>query len=304
MKKRILITAVAVLCFIAAVGIMLYPAVSNYINTKYQSEIHTAYVEQIGQVENQELLEAKEAAIRYNEWLVPVSDTDKLFTNESLEQASEGYEKQLLVGGSSIMAYVEIPSIDVYLPVYHGTDTSVLDMGVGHLMGTSLPIGGASTHAVLTAHSGMAKQRLFTDLPQVAEGDVFYIHVLTETLAYQVYHTEPVYPHETELLGITEGEDLCTLVTCVHIGVNTQRLLVQGKRIPYEAAQEVEEEIAVNEEPKASNWQDQYMLGIWLGLWAALLAAAVYLIVLLIRRKRTGTKRRKGGRYVRKRWPK
>ena len=304
MKKRIPITAVAVLCFIAAVGIMLYPAVSNYINTKYQSEIHTAYVEQIGQVQNTEILEAKEAAIRYNEWLVPVSDTEKLFSNESLEAAAEGYDKQLLVGGSSIMAYVEIPSIDVYLPVYHGTDTSVLDMGVGHLMGTSLPIGGESTHAVLTAHSGMAKQRLFTDLPQVSVGDVFYIHVLKETLAYQVYHTEPVLPHETDLLGITEGEDRCTLVTCVPIGINTQRLLVQGKRIPYEAAQEVQEEIELKEEPKASTWQDQYMLGIWLGILTALLAAGIYLAVLLIRRKHSGNKRKKGGRYVRKRWPK
>ena len=304
MKKRILMTAVAVLCFIAAVGIMLYPAVSNYVNTKYQSEIHIAYVEQIGQVENTELLEAKEAASRYNEWLVPVSDTEKLFSSESLEAAAEGYDQQLLVGGSKIMAYIEIPSIDVYLPIYHGTDTSVLDKGAGHLMGTSLPIGGESTHAVITAHSGMAKQRLFTDLPQVEEGDVFYIHVLTETLAYQVYHTEPVYPHETDLLGITEGEDLCTLVTCVPIGVNTQRLLVQGKRIPYEAAQEVQEEIESKEETKSSNWQNQYMLGIWLGILAALLAAAIYLIVLLIRRKRAGTRRRKGGRYVRKRWQK
>ena len=129
------------------------------------------------------------------------------------------------------MGYVEIPKIQVNLPIYHGTDAEVLDRGVGHLLGSSLPVGGESTHTILSDHSGMASQKMFTDLEQLTQGDVFYLNVLNETLAYQVTEINTVLPYETDLLGIVPGEDLCTLVTCTPYGINTHRLLVRGRRV-------------------------------------------------------------------------
>ena len=200
-------------------------------------------------------------------------------------------------GGSGIMGYVEIPKISVNLPIYHGTESETLERGTGHLLGSSLPVGGNSTHAIITGHSGLATQKMFTDLEQLIEGDVFYIHVLGEVLAYQVFSAEPVLPHDTSKLIIRQNEDLCTLITCYPTGINTHRLLVQGKRIPYEEAEVIVEEIVTQEAKPESNWEDQYMLGLWLGIWAMLLAMAIYLSVLLIQRTRA---KKRGGRYARK----
>jgi sortase A len=195
------------------------------------------------------------------------------------------------------MGYIEIPKISVNLPIYHGTESDTLERGTGHLLGSSLPVGGISTHTIITGHSGLATQKMFTDLEQLQEGDVFYIHVLGEVLAYQVYNWEPVKPHDTTKLVIRQDEDLCTLITCYPTGVNTHRLLVQAERIPYEAAEEIVEEIIIQEVKPQSNWEDQYMLGVWLGIWAMLLVLAIYLTVLLVRRN---CRKKKGGRYVRK----
>lgn len=168
-----------------------------------------------------------------------------------------------------IMGYVEIPKIRVNLPIYHGTETDSLERGIGHLLGSSLPVGGESTHTILSGHSGMASQKMFTDLGQLAAGDVFYLHVLNETLAYQVVEINTVLPYDTSLLGIVPGEDLCTLVTCTPYGVNTHRLLVRGSRIPYEEAEQLMEETS-NEETTASTWEGKYLQGIIYGIVAAL----------------------------------
>ena len=163
------------------------------------------------------------------------------------------------------MGYINIPKINATLPIYHGTDETTLELGIGHLLGSSLPIGGSSTHSILTAHSGMASQKMFSDLPQLLVGDVFYLDILNDRLAYQVDQINTVLPHETELLGIEDGKDLCTLVTCTPFGVNTHRLLVRGHRIPYEEAEVIVQEKG-NEVPTPSTWEQEYFRGVAIGL--------------------------------------
>ncbi len=287
--------------FLLALGLTLYPVVSNYVNTKYASEIHTAYQEVLNQTDDTVLLNAKEMAIAYNNSIAPgiASDT---YSQAALLAASEDYEAQLNVAGDGIMGYVEVPIIGVNLPIYHGTGNDTLDRGVGHLLGSSLPIGGESTHTILTGHSGMASQKMFTDLEQMQVGDVFYLHILNETLAYQVDSINTVLPHDVSLLGVTSGEDYCTLITCTPYGVNTHRLLVRGSRIPYEEAEVLVEEVIQEEQP-VSSWEEKYMEGLGLGLVITAGIGFGTMIFLKIRKLLTGEHRRKrkrGGKYVRK----
>jgi sortase A len=296
MKRRYFRIVIAGIIFILALLLTLYPIISNLYNQRHQSLIHTAYEEVIQQADTRDLERIREMAVAYNEAITPGTAADT-YSKAAIEKASADYASQLDPGGSGIMGYVEIPKINVNLPIYHGTESETLERGTGHLLGSSLPVGGNSTHAIITGHSGLATQKMFTDLEQLMEGDVFYIHVLGEVLAYQVFSAEPVLPHNTSKLTIRQNEDLCTLITCYPTGINTHRLLVQGKRIPYEEAEVIVEEIVTQEAKPESNWEDQYMLGLWLGIWAMLLAMAIYLSVLLIQRTRA---KKRGGRYARK----
>ena len=292
MKKKI-ITLCATVLFLTALGLTLYPLISNYVNHKYVSEIQTAYQELIQQTDDSVLQEAKQRAVTYNLAITP--GTADAYSEEALVSAAEDYDSQLDIAGGGIMGYVEIPKIQVNLPIYHGTDAEVLDRGVGHLLGSSLPMGGKSTHTILSGHSGMASQKMFTDLEQLVPGDVFYLNVLGETLAYQVIQIDTVLPYETDLLGVIPGEDLCTLVTCTPYGINTHRLLVRGSRIPYEEATLLEEE-SVTTESAASTWEAKYVQGILWGIAAALSAGIIILTGTRIYRKA----RKGGGRYVKK----
>jgi len=273
LKKKIITICAAVL-FLTALGLTLYPLISNYVNQKYASEIQTAYQELIQQTDDSVLQEAKQRAVAYNLAITP--GTADAYSEEALLSAAENYENQLDITGNGIMGYVEIPKIQVNLPIYHGTDAEVLDRGVGHLLGSSLPVGGENTHTILSGHSGMASQKMFTDLEQLSPGDIFYLNVLNETLAYQVTEINTVLPYETDLLGIVPGEDLCTLVTCTPYGINTHRLLVRGSRIPYEEAAVLDEE-NVATEPAASTWETKYVQGILWGIAAALGAGIIIL---------------------------
>ena len=272
MKKRIITICAAVL-FLTALGLTLYPLVSNYVNQKYASEIQTAYQEIIRQTDDSVLQEAKQRAIAYNQAITP--GTVDAYSEEALLSAAENYDSQLDIAGNGIMGYVEIPKIQVNLPIYHGTDAEVLDRGVGHLLGSSLPVGGENTHTILSGHSGMASQKMFTDLEQLSPGDIFYLNVLNETLAYQVTEINTVLPYETDLLGIVPGEDLCTLITCTPYGVNTHRLLVRCSRIPYEEALTLEEE-SVAVEAVESTWEQNYAKGIIIGIVIALLLILLF----------------------------
>ena len=206
MKRRILVICFGAALFLAALGLTLYPVVSNYVNRKYASEIFTAYQEVIAQTDNSVLVQEREKAAAYNQTLLPGTTTEGGYTQEALQSASEEYDSILNLSGDGIMGYIEIPKINVHLPIYHGTGDSSLSKGVGHLLGSSLPVGGASTHSILSGHSGMASQTMFTDLEQLGIGDVFYLYVLDEILAYQVSEINTVLPSDTSLLGIWEGK--------------------------------------------------------------------------------------------------
>jgi len=303
MKRRTTTIIISVILFLFALGLTLYPVVANYVNQKYASEVHTAYLEVVEQADDTALQEARELAILYNQAIVPGTAATDAYSKEAILSASEDYGHQLNVAGDGIMGYIEIPTINVNLPIYHGTGSDSLERGVGHLLGSSLPVGGESTHAILTGHSGMASQKMFTDLVQVEVGDVFYLHILNETLAYQVRELNTVLPHDTSLLGISSGEDLCTLITCTPYGINTHRLLVTGSRIPYEEAETIVEEITQQEQQPRSTWEEKYIAGIVAGIFAVLIVALVIGIVIQIRKiiaqhRRYGKYR--GGRHVQK----
>ena len=303
MKRRTTTIIISVILFLFALGLTLYPVVANYVNQKYASEVHTAYLEVVEQADDTALQEARELAILYNQAIVPGTAATEAYSKEAILSASEDYGHQLNVAGDGIMGYIEIPTINVNLPIYHGTGSDSLERGVGHLLGSSLPVGGESTHSILTGHSGMASQKMFTDLVQVEVGDVFYLHILDETLAYQVRELNTVLPHDTSLLGISTGEDLCTLITCTPYGINTHRLLVTGSRIPYEEAETIVEEITQQEQQPRSTWEEKYIAGIVAGIFAVLIVALVIGIVIQIRKliaenRRYGKYR--GGRHVQK----
>ena len=283
MKRKPIAIVLAVVLFLAALGMTLYPIISNYINQKYASEIHTAYQEVMQQTDDSALQEARQLAIAYNESIVPGASEVDSYSQESLMAASEDYENLLNITGEGTMCYVKIPKINVNLPVYHGTGNDSLDRGVGHLLGSSLPVGGESSHTILTGHCGMASQKMFTDLELLEVGDVFYIDVLNETLAYQVEAINVVEPHDTSLLGIEPGRDICTLITCTPYGVNSHRLLVCGTRIAYEEAEVIEE--AAAEEPEVqSTWENQYIKGILYGILIVILIIVISAIISAFRR--------------------
>lgn len=284
-KKKVLTICVAIVAFLLALGMTLYPIISTIYNEKHQSKIHTQYQEQVEQVDDSAIREARELAIAYNEAIQPGAQLSDAFSNDALLWASEDYNHQLNITGNGMMGYVSIPKINIHLPIYHGTKSDTLEKGVGHLLGSSLPVGGDTTHSILTAHSGMANQKMFSDLPQMKIGDVFYLEVLGETLAYQVDQIKTVFPYDTTYLGIEPERDLCTLVTCTPFGVNTHRLLVRGTRIPYEEAEEIVEETIPEEKP-VSTWEQEYLKGLYIGLGAVALMGLATLGFWIYRRCR------------------
>lgn len=256
----------AALVFLIALGITLYPLISNWYNQRHQSQIHTQYMESLEQADHSQLEDAKARADAYNQTLLSGTQLSDGYTQEALMSAETDYENQLNIAGDGIMGYVEIPAIQVNLPIFHGTGQDALDRGAGHLLGSSLPVGGESTHSVISAHSGVATQRLFSDLDQLKENDVFYLNVAGEVLAYQVDQIKTVLPHDTTYLNVVDGEDYCTLVTCTPFGINTHRLLVRGSRISYEEAEVLIQTQVLEEAPRASTWVKQYILGIGIGV--------------------------------------
>ena len=287
-KKKVITICVAVVAFIIALGITLYPMISTWYNERHQAEVHIHYQEKVEQVDNTKLIEAKELAVAYNQTILPGAQDEDSFSNEALLNAIEDYAGLLNLAGDGIMGYVEIPKIGVSLPIYHGTNNSTLERGVGHLLGSSLPVGGESTHSVLTAHSGMASQKMFSDLDRMKIGDVFYLDVLGERLAYQVDQIKTVLPYDTTYLQTEIGSDFCTLVTCTPFGVNTHRLLVRGTRIPYEEAEVIVEEKLETEEPVKSTWEQQYLQGIIIGVSAAVILGLGIMVFCIVRRRRNG----------------
>ena len=269
MKRWLLAAA----CGVVALGLLLYPLIGELMSEKYHSDVETTYTAAIEDTDDAELTAQRQAAEQYNAMLANATISEGGASAPPL-----AYTEQLTAGG--VMAYVDIPKINVYLPVQHGTGADTLEKSVGHVVGTSLPVGGENTHAVLSAHSGMASSKLFSDIDQLTEGDIFYIHVLGNTLAYEVDGINTVVPTDTILLQIEEGKDLVTLVTCTPFGINTHRLLVRGHRVPYTPEQKAS---AAEEKPVASSWTQHYLTGLGIGLGVAAVIGGAYF---LVRRRR------------------
>ena len=224
-----------VIGLIIALSVLLYPTVSNYLYEKNGARVISSYDENEVQLSESEKQVMLEAARQYNQELLGNIELLDPFSPIKKEVDAR-YQSLLNTNEAGMMGYIRIPKIKVELPVYHGTEETVLQSGVGHFEGTSLPVGGESTHTVLTGHRGLPSKLLFTDMDELTEGDIFYIKILGETLAYQIDQILTVEPEDTKALTIVPGMDYATLVTCTPYAVNTHRLLVRGVRIPYEEA--------------------------------------------------------------------
>lgn len=271
--KNLLNILVPVMIFVTGAGIFLYPAVSNMIAEYEEKTIIHTYEAAVDETAQEELDEAWALAEEYNENLNgdPVHDPFVLGSGYVLP---DNYEEVLNVNGDGVMGYIDIPEIDVYLPIYHGTSEEVLEKGAGHLEASSLPIGGKFRHCVISAHRGLPSAELFTRLDELKVGDQFYIHVLDETLAYQVDQISVIEPEDLSKLSATANADYVTLLTCTPYGVNTHRLLVRGTRVEY--VPEVEEEVAASSSGM-SRWMKEYVLSIALGVTLVFVIVRLFL---------------------------
>lgn len=266
-KKRILLHVLFLVLFLIGIGAAAYPAFGNWYAEQKQSVVLTEYEKALAKIENADLTDAFKQAEIYN---------DALFTGETDEEERPDYGELLCTTEDGIMGYVEIPAIQIRLPIYHGCTENELSKGAGHLPSSSLPVGGKSTHAVLAAHSGRADSKMFTDLDQVKEGDLVYLYVLNKTLTYEVDQITVTTPDDTNAIQIIDGEDLLTLLTCTPYGTNTHRLLVRGHRIfPDEtrSASNSSEEKPEHTDTAVhrSTWTNEYRNGLTEGLLFALL---------------------------------
>lgn len=258
MKRKILI-ALCIVMMILAMLMLIYPIVSNWYNQHKQSSICLAYAAEIEKKDNTALEKMYQEAEKYNKAIAPGCK----YSEEELNEASADYENLLNINKNGIMGYVEIPKLDINLPIYHGTESSTLELGCGHLLGSSLPIGGKGTHSILTAHSGLASKKMFSDIDLLENGDQIKIQVLNKALVYEVFEKNVILPEETEDIGIRKNMDLCSLITCTPFGVNTHRLVVTARRV-VEAEEKIENVIV--ESSSLSIWEQEYLNGISKGL--------------------------------------
>lgn len=277
--KRKIANVLFGLLFLIGFGILVYPTVSDQWNTYRQSRLISNYETVVENLTEEDFSDEWQKAIAFDQALVQNDLYGDVFGEDDGELVNTEYWKVLNVANDGVMGYLSIPKINVKHAIYHGTGDKVLQTGIGHLNGTKLPIGGESTHSVLAAHRGLPSARLFTDLDQIKKGDMFYIHVLDEILAYQVDQILDMVDkddHETleAALQIEEGKDQVTLFTCTPYGVNSHRLLVRGTRVPYNGEEEAETSVA---ESMLKTVQNYYMLYLILGL------SITFLIILFMR---------------------
>ena len=276
-KKSSFVTVILIAAFFIGALLLLYPTISDFWNSFHQSRAIASYAEQVADLDENAYDRLWEDARIYNKTL-----GDRMNRFVMGEEQKKAYAALLNIADNGVMGYIEIPKVRCNLPIYHGTDEAVLQVAIGHVPGSSLPVGGESTHCVLSGHRGLPSAKLFTNLDELETGDVFMLRVLDETLTYEVDQIRTVLPNELGDLAIVEGEDYCTLVTCTPYGINSHRLLVRGHRVPY-----VPELVVENgKTPKAaSSWTQHYLTGLGIGL--GVLAAAGG-ICLFARRRRRG----------------
>lgn len=272
---------VIILIFLAGLSLLLYPLVANQWNNHRQKLLISNYESAVADKEaagNIDYAAELKKAEAYNDALLPSILPDSFAVADASTETDSSYEDSLNIAGDGMMGIVEIPKIAIKLPIYHGTGDEVLQKAAGHLEGSSLPIGGESTHAVISAHRGLPSASLFTDLDQLEIGDHFLIHVLDETLCYEVDQILVVDPEDTSALAVEDGEDLVTLLTCTPYGVNTQRLMVRGHRVPYE-----EQAVADEQTPLSGlSLHTNYLLWVVVGI----VITGVFILILFIREKK------------------
>ena len=276
--------------FLAGLSLLLYPFVANQWNNYRQKQLISNYEQVVSDKEAAEGIDydaERKKAEEYNEALLPCVLPDSFALAES-SGVDPVYMNTLNIAGDEMMGSVEIPQINIKIPIYHTTEEEVLNKGAGHLEGSSLPVGGANTHAVISAHRGLPSASLFTDLDQLKEGDHFLIHVLNETLCYEVDKISVVKPEDTSALAVEDGQDLVTLLTCTPYGVNTERLLVRGHRVPY-VEEEVKEEKTVL---SGSSLHTNYLLWVFVGLSVT----ALFVFVLYLKETKLKRRANKGGK--------
>lgn len=279
MKKNV-VRIILIVGFCVGLIISLYPLISNIYSRKNQMDVINKYQEDIEKIDGQEMANELELANAYNRKLNQTIVLTDPFDPSAIDMADDAYYDILNYTDDGVMAYINIPKIDVNLPIYHGTDSEHMLKGVGHLVGTSFPVGGVDTHAVLSAHSGLSTAELFTNLADLKKGDLFYIHVLDDVLAYEVDKINVVKPDETNDLKIVPGQDYVTLVTCTPYGINSHRLLVRGHRVEYNP------DLEKQESKKANNdvWFKEYIKSIVSGI--GIIVLIIIFIVVLKRVKR------------------
>lgn len=276
--------------FLAGLSLLLYPFVANQWNNYRQKQLISGYEQVVSDKEAAEGIDydaERKKAEDYNEALLPCVLPDSFALAES-SGVDPVYMNTLNIAGDEMMGSVEIPKINIKIPIYHKTEEDVLNKGAGHLEGSSLPVGGANTHAVISAHRGLPSASLFTDLDQMKVGDHFLLHVLDETLCYEVDKISVVKPEDTSALAVEDGQDLVTLLTCTPYGVNTERLLVRGHRVPY-VEEEVKEEKTVL---SGSSLHTNYLLWVFVGLSVT----ALFVFVLYLKETKLKRRANKGGK--------
>ncbi len=274
-------TVFAVLILFFSIALLIYPIISNYTFEHRADSLISTYEQQAEDMEDSAVTRLWQEAMEYNQALLNnhVQLTDPFETVEQKMDAGV-YSEMLSVEDSAIMTYIEIPKISVYLPVYHGTEPKTLEMGVGHLEGSSLPVGGDSTHCILSGHTGLNRAKIFTDLSELKAGDHFFLHTLGKTLAYEVDQILTVEPYDISNLQLEEGRDYVTLVTCTPYGVNSHRLLVRGTRTEYEPETiKLETELAKDNPSNQSQWMREYQKALATGIALVLLVSVLALTV-------------------------
>lgn len=288
MKKHIPFIVI-ILIFITGFGFLLYPLVSSVVNNiGMRSEIEQ-YESKANKLEQTETDRLFEEADSYNRSLTDTVILTDPFDADSYEKIGAHYHETFNVGEDGLIGYIDIPKINVFLPIYHGTSVEVLSKGAGHLDNTSFPVGGTNTHSVISAHSAYPSQTLFDYLPDMEVGDEFYIHVLNQTLKYEVDQIKTVLPDQINDLYVMKGEDLVTLMTCTPYTINTHRLLVRGKRVPFDSQNQSKASVVSVDEGGVymMGYKLSYLtLGIAIAVFVTAVAAAVVLIVIRHRRKR------------------
>lgn len=287
MKRKLSILLIA-LIFVAGIGIMSYPLVSSAINNYVSRSRVKEYTNRVAQMPSEKTQKMFEEAAKYNNSLSNNMIITDPFDEKAFQKIGANYEKTLNVDDNGLIGYIDVPKINVYLPIYHGTSEEVLSKGAGHLQNTSLPVGGASTHSVISAHSGYPGETFFDYLTDMKVGDEFYVHILDRTLKYEVDQIEVVLPSEINSLRIVDGEDLVTLLTCTPYGVNTHRLLVRGKHVAYDDTKYVETGVSLAKFDNGYIFFLGYKIpyAVAIGIIVGFVAFVVFVVVFLLKRKK------------------